>query len=353
MTSYFTQTGSFADALIFLCNNGGLLFKGRSQDHPNVVVRGSHVHTWWPSRSGLRGQVTEACNTFGFDPEHATAGRLARFILKEIVRLPEDESGWDGHYLRIARQGWHWHHMHCTPGYHGPCGEFDIKGAYAASLLSGESFLYDRKRGYLDDSGALENLRNLLPVIPKWLRMVLLGVVASYELSAYTLDKSNPEGNLKEIKIRKVSHGAAFNAVHLAILRLYGDMAKILEIGEDDIVRTHTDCFWMKLSIEETVEEKIWKYLKKRGYEIACKRFGNAFLEDVNCGVIGGHRVGVPDRLRDLKERQQEKMRLAYERIAYPSRWKEIPYLSAIPTKKEAAAFLGFEGEQIDLFDVM
>lgn len=352
-TQYFTYTGHAASAVLFLCNNGGLLFRGRSPQHPSVVVLGSQVHTWWPPRSGMRAQVTELAEMLGYDAEHLTAGRLARKVLKDLVGLDCKETTVSPHYKRIARAGWHWHHLSCIPGYHDIVAEFDLKSAYATSLCNSPSFYFCPKEGYLPDGGALDNFRNLLPVLPKWFRLVLLGVVASYEMQAFTVDRSKPDQPLRVVKVPKISYGWAFNAVHSAILRVFALLDKIKNFGKDYIVRTHTDCYWLKVDSPDEIEKVTSKWVREAGFELVCKRWGACWLQDVNTGVIGGHRLGIPDRLRDLEELRTERSRDIFMRREYPARFAHIPYISGVLTQKTTSPFKEVAGEQLGLWDVI
>jgi hypothetical protein len=308
-TEYISLTGNYADAYADVLQKGGQLYAGMGKDSANVVVRGRTVFTYWPKDSPKRTQVRELSRFFNIEEEDKTGGRLARWLLNDALKLPYQETFWNRKYHKLAKNGQHWHYYHITPGRYCYGVEFDIKSAYISSLFAGRTLLYQEGRGYLDDNGTLESLKGLCSDLPKWFRLQLLGILASWKMSFLCRDKKNPSNPLLVYKtFHKVAYGAAFNAAHRAILRTYKIMQKVHQIGGEYINRIHTDSFFLSIECPPIVEEQIFNYLEDKGLITSVKGSGKAYFLDLNTGFIGKKFVGAKQDVVELMRENNLKM---------------------------------------------
>lgn len=300
-TKYVTLSGSREAAELHLLRTGGQLYPGRSQDHPSTVVCGSVVTTYWPPGSKLRGQVIEIAKVLGQEAEHATVGRLGRTLVNDILQLPYQGTYFGLKWRSLAIGGTHWHYQHVRPGKYEYAMEIDLRSAYFASLVSQESLLLNQHGQWLDDNGALENLKTLMPLLPKPFRLALLGQIASWRNYYYTVDKTNPDASSLILKCRKqIKFGAAFNAVHRAILHVYKTMERCHLIIGDDCVRVHTDGMIVDCCNGMKWESELDDFLRAQGFEYSIKGQGSTWLYGLNCGIIGRKVMGVRTEVAGL-----------------------------------------------------
>lgn len=306
---YYDMVGDYLTAYAFCLSNGGQLYPGNGKDSASVVVIGQKCYTFWKKDSKRRLEVYQLADFFSLPHEGQTGGRICRWLINDLLDIPYKDTFWSKTYKELAKDGKHWHYLYSLnkQPYWGV--EIDIKSAYFASLLNGRSLLFSSKLGYLEDNNALENLRKLIPSLPKWFRLQLLGLIASWRCYFYTKDKQNPTSNELIMKRRfHIGYGAAFNAVHRAILRNYKIMQKIHEIGGEYIKRIHTDGFIMDAHIPENTENTIFQYIADKGLEYSVKGAGRCFFWDVNTGFVGNKFVGAPIDLAELMRKDNIKM---------------------------------------------
>lgn len=295
---YITLEGDYLSALAHLIREGGQLFSARHRGGSNSVCQGSKITTYWEKDSVMRKKVILLAQDFGLNPEHMTYGRIAKHYLTNIIALPYKNTYFGNEFRHLAKHGEHWHYTYLQSGDLGYCFELDVKSAYLTSLLQGKTMLYDKYKGYVDDGGALENLRNSQELLPKAFRLVLLGCMASHSKN-FWMRMQKPDGAMvPEFKsISHIAYGAAFNAVHGAILRLYNLMKTAHNYGGEYIVRVHTDSLLIKSDIPQCRLEKIVNLFVSSGFQLVTKAEGRAYFFDLNCGFIGKHIIGSPQIL--------------------------------------------------------
>lgn len=312
---YYTLDGGYISAVECLREKGGCLFPAKRNDGSSTVVCGNKIYTFWENGSLNKAKVQEAAKRFGFDPEHATGGRLAKWILSDICGLDCAKESTDMRFLALAREGFHWHYTFVEEGHHPYLLEFDLQAAYMTSLLSASSLKYTLHQGYLDDSGALDCLREISPDLPKWLRLIIIGCLASHRMQYLTMGVGlNGYPELKSNFVNKVDYGTAFNAAHKAIFRVYRCMEQLHRIGGDHIKRIHTDSFALTGDCPCDIESQLFEYLDSLGFTSTCKAQGTGLFFNLNEGLIGrkwvGSRAGVRERLAEL-ERKPKRYKLS------------------------------------------
>ena len=293
--NYIDMVGDYLVAYSDVLANGGQLYPGNGKESASVVVRGKNCFTYWKKDSKRLQEVKSLCAYFGLDPYGKTGSRVARWLIDDVLQLPYQNTYWHPKYRAIAKSGHHWHYCYCDEKKPFYAIEVDLKAAYISSLFALPSLLYKEGHGYLDDNGALENLKVITPELPKWFRLQLLGVLSSWRFTFLARDKANKDS--KELSLKyyyKVSYNAAFNAVHRAIIRNYKIMQKIKEIGGEHIRRMHTDSFFLDIDCPPTVENQIWDYIDSKGLHYDIKGCGRCFFFDLNTGFIGNRFVGAP-----------------------------------------------------------
>lgn len=292
---HIVKEGDYLFALSHLMEHGGQLFAGRHPGASNCVVNGSRCTTYWEAHSKTRAKVILLSAEFGIDPTFQTHGRLAKYYLEEILCLPYRGTYFCNDFRKLALEGWHWHYLHNEQGEMGYCFELDVKSAYVSTLLTGKTLLYDKYKGFVNDGGALENLRNSVCLLPKDFRLILLGVLASHSKNFWVRGLAeNNESIAMPRSISHISYGAAFNAVHGAILKLYRIMRRAHEIGGEWIARIHTDSLLVKADIPPATLNKLVQHFQRCELELVTKAEGRAYLFDLNSGFIGSKIIGSP-----------------------------------------------------------
>lgn len=292
MSKHVEITGSWAEACDIALTGGGQLYSGGDKNGPWTIVRGGLVTTVWPVNSPKKQKLIEACEIFGIEPYAMTGGRLCRKIIKEVIGLPYKGTRYCDKWRGIAKGGAHWHCTKIVPGVHGICYEFDIKSAYMVHYLKNETALLRSDGRYRPDAGFMDNLREIYVLMPKWLRLQLLGVMASHSRT-FMERKRTANGLVLDCKtVNAIEFGEAFNCVHSSILATYKTLSRVLELAGDYCVRAHTDSFTLKEETPADVQERIWEYLESREVEVSLKGIGRATFYDLNTGYIGLRFVG-------------------------------------------------------------
>lgn len=297
---YTTMFGDYLEAYQFCLQNGGQLFVGNGKDSANVVVIGSNCYTFWKADSKRLLEVKDLALQFGINPEGQTGGRIARWIIDDLLKLPYEKTFWSKTYRNLAKSGKHWHYLYCQEKESFWGLEIDLKSAYFSSLFSFKSMLFHPLTGYLSDNNALDNLKILYPQFPKWFRLQFLGCLSSWRVFYFCRDKTLKDSKELIQKQRYfIKYNAAFNVAHRAILRNYKIMKKLHEIGGKHIRRIHTDSLLVDSAITLEVEQRLFAYIEDKGLKYSIKGFGRCFFWDVNTGFIGNKFVGAPIDVSD------------------------------------------------------
>lgn len=319
MTQYKELVGGYSECVGAMLREGGQVYSSEQKGGANVHVRGCYVNTYWEKDSKQKGKVLEACELFGYDSYAMTGGRLIRRIIADIVQLNYQKTRYAKCYEELAKDGGHWHYQFVNPGDNGYCVEFDLKSAYFTSYLQLDSCLLKDANDFLEDGGAMERLRELNKLFPKWMRLQFLGVLASHSKSTITRKQGKEGWEVKLNKFPSIETGYAFNAAHRAILRTYKIMKKVHQIGGEYIARIHTDSFAIKANCPDSVEAELFNFLKTHNQEIAVKGMGRLFLWDLNTGYIGRKTIG---------QKQEVLTRIREENIHY-DKHENVPELIA------------------------
>ena len=308
-TRYEVIEGDYLDAIAKFRSSGGRFYPQLNPDSPSTIVSGNRCIVVWNPLSKMLPRCKQLCREFGFEWEGQPPGRIARRILKEVVALDVGETGYAGKYRSMARSGHHWHYTHVETGYHPYLVEFDLKSAYFTSLFQGASLLYHDHRGFLDDGGALANLKAIEPIIPKFLRLVMLGILASHKHQFYTIAEDSEDSfSLKLCTANEIKFGAAFNAAHKAVYRTYALMKKIHSIGGEYIKRMHTDSFALSPDIPHSTENEIFSMLHRNNYPTQVKAQGTSHFINLNEGIIGNKLVGAKEIV--LNQFREQKIKI-------------------------------------------
>lgn len=300
MKKHEILTGHWGDGLVLLDKRGGQLFPQRNIDGAVVHTSGNVISTLWPQNSRTRGRVTQLASQIGFEHPAPTGGRISRYITDGLIGIPWKGTYFSPQWAKRARSGAHWHYLYAKEGVYDYCVEIDVKSAYWRSFLTGQSCLLGQGDIWLDDGGAMENLRVLMDTLPKWVRLSLLGSWASHEQKFYV---QNPDGSTPydaKLKVRKhIEHGALFNATHRAIARTWLFMKRLHEIVGEDTVRIHTDGIVCNAVNGMDWEQELEDEFKKWGLDYSIKGHGHAWIMDVNSGVLGCKIMGERRYLRE------------------------------------------------------
>lgn len=306
MTTHFVSEEGFSGAIALLSKKGGQLFPGRDYNSATVVMCGKECYTFWEPDSQTRKHVRTAAMRYGYDPEIATSGRISRWLLRDVVELPEIDAQAHPRFKSLAESGHHWHYTKCIEGYHPYLLEFDIRSAYMSSVLQGDTLLYDYERGYLDDHGAIFRLAALCADLPKFLRMSLIGSLCAHKMVfGYLSREAKDLGRLKYKTIHKINDALSFQACHKGVLRLWRIMQEGDAILGDWCKRIHTDSFAIDPDLPQETEDRFFEYLQAQGLSYSCKAQGPAHFLGLNEGIIGKSLIGVVaevvPRLRELR----------------------------------------------------
>lgn len=315
--TYTWEWGDWHDAIEWHAKHGGQLFPQRTIESAITISSGNKCHTFWPKNSALRSQVIALGESLGYPSdllENITGGRLAKWYVKEILSIPYQGSYWGKRYRELAKAGFHWHYLYCKPGSYDVAMEIDLKSAYATAITHGESFLLSEKFGYQKDNGALERFKKDMPHLPKWFRLILIGILSQHEIKYFIKDKESENGDLKLITNQQISYGAAFNATHKAILRVYRTMKTLHDYFGEDAIRIHTDGIAINCTVEsfDKMESIALDYLDQLGFPWTIKAIGQCWLHDIGVGFIGkkfmGNRYELRNKMREnnIKIKKEE-----------------------------------------------
>lgn len=295
-TKHIAHEGTYSDALEFFKGSGGMLFAPKSEEHHTTVLVGRAIHSFYPPDSQPRKDAQRLAYDWNLPDcmrEHATAGRLAKWYIDNYLRLPYHRTYFSKDYQKLARDGYHWHYLYARPGKYQYAFEWDLKSAYATAWSQRPSMLYHPSYGWLEDGGAAQRLGQDLPYLPKWFRLALLGVVASHKMDFYTKDKGSMTFKLKRKTQPKISYGAAFNAAHIAIWKVWHVMRQAHEILGSHVKRVHTDGMVVSFDcMPEGLDYEVVELVEKYGFTFSIKASGPAYIKDVTSGIVGEKTFG-------------------------------------------------------------
>ncbi|MGB9694090.1 MAG: hypothetical protein ACPLYF_04535 [Fervidobacterium sp.] len=291
-TKYEEKESGYSGALSELIEKGGQLYGGDSDGGCTTVVRGCYVTRFWEPRSAKKGKMIEACETFGYNPYGMTGGSLCRKIIDDILQLPYKNTPFSNTYRKLAEQGKHWHYQYILTGDHGRTIEYDLSSAYMTQFLRLPSMILLGKDEFADDGGAMDKLRTIIPLFPKWLRVQFLGVLASHSRTTITRVKEGNDWAIKKTITPSITYGGAFNAAHRAILRVYRIMEQVHKLAGDDCKRIHTDSFLLSQGVYVSKLQSIFDFLESNGQDVQIKAIGRSCFWDLNEGIIGTKIIG-------------------------------------------------------------
>jgi hypothetical protein len=248
----------------------------------------------------------------GFDPEIATGGRICRHIANEVIAIPYQETDFSSKWSRLAQAGTHWHYLYAKPGLYDYAVELDVKSAYWASFMTGKSTLLRGDGTWIDDGGRLEDFGVLMSTLPKWLRVSMLGQLASWKSEFYVRPQVPVTGwELEHKTFRQIKTGALFNATHRAIARVWKFMQALHSLLGDDCLRIHTDGVIINCSNGMDWEVPVEDLFRKWGFDYTVKGFGHCWIHDVNSVVLGQKIAGSKRYIRDEMVAQGVRINLA------------------------------------------
>lgn len=319
---YYTEHTGYAGAMDCLQTIGGQLFPAKRKDGTSTVVRGKECYTFWSPDSKSYGQCGLLADNISFPHEHFTPGRIASFLLEKVVGIDPSYGTPDPVFIKLAKDGFHWHYTHVETGYHYYLLEFDLCAAYATSLGQFDSPYFSMNQQTTPNPSVMESLRVALAIVPKWMRLVMLGQMATHKMTFVTMpNRANGDYKLKWQTINKIKYGYAFNQVHRSILRVYRLLEAVHKIGGDSIKRIHTDSFTLSADCDTTIEAEIFKLLDDKGFSYSCKAQGSSHFFGLNSGIIGRKFVGVPFEIREQIRALPEKPKRVYITPEQLERW--------------------------------
>lgn len=293
MPKHIITQGCLETAQLSVLNEGGQLFPARDDDGPFVHVCGSRITTFWPKDSRRRGLVITMAKQLGFDPNLATTGRLIRWLVDEIIGVDYKNTYFCHKWRALAINGSHWHYQYVRPGSYDYAMEIDLKSAYWAAFTSQPSCLLNQHKQFIDDSKALESLDTIVNTLPKSFRLALLGTFSSWR-QGYFKRQVNAKGE-QELKFKQrnsIKYGGLFNATHRAILKVYKVMEILHKICGDDVIRIHTDGILLDCTNGMRWEAQLEDFILSQGFDYTIKSNGSAWIDSINCGIVGAKCIG-------------------------------------------------------------
>lgn len=335
---YFTEDTGYAGAIDCLTKVGGMLFPRRGKDGTSTVLKGQEIYTFWEPNSKNKAKCQQVAIDTDFPHEHFTSGRIAKHILETVCGIDPKFGQPDPVFLKLARDGFHWHYTHVQPGYYPYLLEFDLCAAYATSLAQFDSPYFAMSQTITKGRSEMGNLRSALESVPKWMRMILIGQMASHKMHFLTMPgRKDGDRKLKLNTVYKVKYGYAFNRTHQAILRVYRLFEAIHKIGGDHIKRIHTDSFTLSVDCPDAIEQEIFRLLDDKGFDYSCKAQGSSHFFGLNSGVVGRKFIGVPFEIRDCLKALPEKPKRHYITPDQLQRWGIRGVVDDIPDRHQIA----------------
>lgn len=271
-----------------------MMYNPESKSCYTVVCNGSqHVKYFWDTHNPKWGELDEIARIMGFTGDCPSWSRLSKFVYE--THVTPHKSGIRTHrdFELMADKKFFWHFHKVIPGSHGNATELDVKGAYAKSITRNESLYLVAPFRPADDGGAMERFRDLVPILPKKLRLCLVGFLSTNKMVQYYENPAIP-GELTKRSFYHCYDGGVFNRIHASLAGLYTFLGEMERIAQRDCIRIHTDSLLIKQSIPTANLNAMMRLAKKNDFELAVKGHGNAVLFGLNEGVLGGRIIGNP-----------------------------------------------------------
>lgn len=300
-----------------------------------------HVRYFWDSEHPKWLQLDEIASTMGFTGECPSWSRLSKFVYETHVTTAKSGIRTHRDFELMAAKKFFWHFHKVIPGTHGNATELDIKGAYAKSVTRNESLYLIAPFRPADDNGAMQKFKNLVPILPKKLRLCLIGFLSTNTMTQWYSDPDKP-GELKNRVFKHCYDGGVFNRIHASLAGLYTFLGEMEKIAREDCIRIHTDSLLIKASIPTTNLEAMIRLTKQNDFELAIKGHGNAVLFGLNEGVLGGRIIGNPKLILQqwdayIKGIERESTRVE----ELDARLKTLPYKNERFSIRQARELIG------------
>lgn len=310
-----------------LTKGANLIYGDESRDCYTVVDPSRrHVRYYWDSDRPGWGELDGCAAMMEFPGDAPSWSRLSKFVFQRHVT--EKFSGIKPHrdFVLMSEKKFFWHFHKVTPGAHSNATELDVKGAYSKAITNQPSLYLEAPFRPKDDGGAIERLRELIPLLPKKMRLCLIGYLASGKMTQFYYNPQFPDG-LQRRDVKICYDGGIFNRIHASLAGLYSFMQELTSIAGDDCIRAHTDSVLIKETIPNATLTSLLRKAKTSGYEMACKGHGNAVLFNLNEGVLGGRIIGNPKLILRRWESYIKGIELESERVfSLDSRLSHLPY---------------------------
>lgn len=273
-----------------------------------------HVEYFWKRGSESLPLLLEACDRHNFQTDGPSWSRLCKHIWETEINPTPSRFRCHPYAIKLATDKRHWHQTKCIPGLYPSITEIDIKSAYAQSFANQPSIWLKSHEEYEDDKGAIDRWKSLYPQLDKRTRLAMIGWLSGYE---FTCIKAGPTATapLIKYKIKKTYDGGVFNAIHIALYRLYQLLREVESIDPPNVPRIHTDSLWIDSRIRTDRLNTMLNCIKANNYQLAIKGHGQAHLWDLNSGCLGGRAIGIPQKVLTQFE---------YDRVQYPWMMEEV-----------------------------
>lgn len=278
-----------------------------------------HVEYYWKTGSESLVKLFEACERHGFVTDAPSWSRLCKHIWETEISPTPSKIKCHPYAVMLARDKRHWHQTKAVPGVYPNVTEIDIKSAYAQSFANQPTIWAVSNTRSEPDGGAMDRWRTVYPHLDKRVRLAMIGWLAGYEFTACEAG-ATIDAPLKRYTIRKTYDGGVFNAIHIALYQLYLMLKQMESVDPLNVPRIHTDSLWIDARIETSKLERMLDIVKANNYKIAVKGHGQAFLYNLNTGVLGGRAIGIPASVLP---------RFEYDRIQFPEMCQKVADLDA------------------------
>lgn len=271
-----------------------LMYNPESKSCYTVVCNSTqHVKYFWDSENPKWQELDEVAKMMGFPGEYPSWSRLSKYVYQ--THVTPHKSGIRTHrdFELMASKKFFWHFHKVIPGSHGNSTELDIKGAYAKSVTRNESLYLIAPFRPAPDGGAMERFRDLVPILPKKLRLCLIGFLSIHTMTQWYEDPKEP-GVLAKRQFFNCYDGGVFNRIHASLAGLFTFLEEMEKIAQEDCIRIHTDSLLIKETIPTSNLNALMRLAKKNDFDLAVKGHGNAVLFGLNEGVLGGRIIGNP-----------------------------------------------------------
>lgn len=308
-----------------------------------------HVKYFWDLNNPKWQELDTIAAQLGFTGDCPSWSRLSKFVYE--THVTPHKSGIRTHrdFERMAHLGCFWHFHKVVPGSHGNTFELDVKGAYARSVTKADSLWLVAPFRSADDGGAMERFKALIPILPKKMRLCLIGFLSSNTMTHWRKHPTR-EGELKKHCFFHCFDGGVFNRIHASLAGLFTFLEEMERIACQDIIRMHTDSLLVKTTISTKNLNALFRKAEQSGYELAVKGHGDAVLFDLNAGVIGGRIIGNPRSVliqwdNYIKGIEREALRVAEldRRVAH------LPYKNERFSIRQSREIIGMKPHNIVL----